>query len=120
MRSPQAETLYDVLKFRAETQPDDPAYIFLNNGEEETPPLTYKQLHDSSIAFAAKLQSRNMTGERALLIFESGYEYIISFFGCIYAGVISVPLHPPGKNKSMSRISAISLASDAKLILSTR
>jgi acyl transferase domain-containing protein/acyl-CoA synthetase (AMP-forming)/AMP-acid ligase II/acyl carrier protein/NAD(P)-dependent dehydrogenase (short-subunit alcohol dehydrogenase family)/SAM-dependent methyltransferase len=120
MRSPQAETLYDVLKFRAETQPDDPAYIFLNNGEEETPPLTYKQLHDSSIAFAAKLQSRNMTGERALLIFESGYEYIISFFGCIYAGVISVPLHPPGKNKSMSRISAISLDSDAKLILSTR
>jgi acyl transferase domain-containing protein/acyl-CoA synthetase (AMP-forming)/AMP-acid ligase II/acyl carrier protein/NAD(P)-dependent dehydrogenase (short-subunit alcohol dehydrogenase family) len=120
MRSPQAETLYDVLKFRAEKQPNDPAYVFLNNGEEETPPLTYKQLHDSSIAFAAKLQSRNMAGERALLIFESGYEYIISFFGCIYAGVISVPLHPPGKNKSMSRISAISLDSDAKLILSTR
>ncbi len=120
MRSPQADTLYDVLKYRAETQPDDPAYVFLNNGEEETSPLTYKQLHDSSVAFAARLQKMNLTGERALLIFESGYEYIVSFFGCIYAGVISVPLHPPGKNKSMSRISAISLDSDAKVILSTK
>jgi acyl transferase domain-containing protein/acyl-CoA synthetase (AMP-forming)/AMP-acid ligase II/acyl carrier protein/NAD(P)-dependent dehydrogenase (short-subunit alcohol dehydrogenase family) len=120
MRSPQADTLYDVLKYRAETQPNDPAYIFLNNGEEETQPLTYKQLHDSSKALAAKLQSLNMSGERALLIFESGYEYIISFFGCIYSGVISVPLHPPGKNKSMSRMSAISLDSNAKLILSAK
>lgn len=119
MSRPKAETLYEVLKYRAETQPNDSAYIFLENGEDESYPMTYSQLHESSKAFAAKLQSLNLSGERALLIFESDYNYIISFFACIYAGVISVPLHPPGKNKSMSRISAIANDSGAKVILST-
>ena len=120
MSRPKADTLYHVLKYRAETQPNDPAYVYLINGEEESHPLTYKELQEASKQLAGRLQALNMHGERALLIFESDYNYIISFFACIYAGVISVPLHPPGKNKSMSRISAIANDSGAKLILSTR
>lgn len=112
MSRPKADTLYHVLKYRAETQPNDPAYVYLINGEEESHPLTYKELQEASKQLAGRLQALNMHGERALLIFESDYNYIISFFACIYAGVISVPLHPPGKNKSMSRISAIAMTAE--------
>ncbi len=114
------DTIYDVLRFRAESQSDSTAYVFLENGEDEQRPLTFKKLYDSSREFAEALRSHDMAGERALLIFESDYNYIVSFFACICAGVISVPLHPPGKNKSLARISAIAGDSGAKLILSTR
>jgi acyl transferase domain-containing protein/acyl-CoA synthetase (AMP-forming)/AMP-acid ligase II/acyl carrier protein len=115
-----SKTLVELLSKRAELQPEKTAFIFLEEGEREGGSFTYKELDLRARSIAAKLQSLNLKGERALLIYESGLEYLDSFFGCLYAGVISVPLHLPGKNKSLSRISAIAKDSDAKVILSTR
>jgi malonyl CoA-acyl carrier protein transacylase len=115
-----AKTLVELLIWRAENQPDKSAFVFLEDGERESGSFTYKELDIRAKSIAAKLQTLNLKNERALLIYESGLEYLDSFFGCLYAGVISVPLHLPGKNKSLSRISAIAKDSDAKVILSTK
>ena len=117
--SHDSETLVELLRWRADNQPDKTAFVFLEDGERPGGSFTYKELDIRAKSIAAKLQSLNLKNERALLIYESGLEYLDSFFGCLYAGVISVPLHLPGKNKSLSRISAIAKDSDAKVILST-
>ncbi|MGB4852716.1 MAG: beta-ketoacyl synthase N-terminal-like domain-containing protein, partial [Ignavibacteria bacterium] len=116
----KAQTLTELLRWRAENQPDKTAFVFLEEGEREGGSFSYKELDIRAKSIAARLQSLNLKGERALLIYESGLEYLDSFFGCLYAGVISVPLHLPGKNKSLSRISAIAKDSGAKIILSTK
>ena len=40
---------------------------------------------------AARLQRMGMAGERALLLYPPGLDYIEGFFGCLYAGVVAVP-----------------------------
>ncbi len=114
-----AKTLVDLSLWRAVNQPHKLAFMYLEEGEREAGSFTYKSLDLRAKAVASKLQSLKLAGERALLIYESGPDYLDSFFGCLYSGVISVPLHLPGKNKSLSRISAIANDSGAKVILST-
>jgi natural product biosynthesis luciferase-like monooxygenase protein len=74
------------------------AYTFLADGESEADSLTYSQLDRSAKQIAARLQERVRPGERTLLIYGPGLEFVSAFFGCLYAGVIAVPVYPPRKN----------------------
>ena len=58
-----------------------------------------------------------MTGERALLLYPPGLEFIVAWFGCLYAGVVAVPAYPPRRNRNMQRIEAISDDCAAKIAL---
>ncbi len=60
-----------------------------------------------------------MSGERALLLYPAGLEFIAAFFGCLYAGVVAVPAYPPRRNRSMNRIQAIVDDAEAKVALTT-
>ena len=88
-------TLVDLLRERALRHPDRRAYTFLVDGESEEQHLTYGELDRQARAIAAQLQGLGMTGERALLLYPPGLEYIAGFFGCLYAGTIAVPAYPP-------------------------
>jgi amino acid adenylation domain-containing protein len=48
---------------------------------------------------AAELQKQSAVGERALLLDASEADYIVTFFGCLCAGVIAVPIYAPRVNK---------------------
>ncbi len=106
-------TLPKLLQQRSSIQPDKTAYIFLRNGEKESARLTYKQLDEQARAMAASLQ--NWQGERALLLYASELDFIIAFFGCLYAGVVAVPAYPPRRNQKLSRLRAI--AYDAQIAI---
>jgi acyl-CoA synthetase (AMP-forming)/AMP-acid ligase II len=67
---------------------------------------------------AAKLQSMNMAGERALLLYPPGLDFVAGLFGCIYSGTIAVPAFPPRRNRNMTRIQAISDNAEATAALS--
>ncbi|HEY9629174.1 MAG TPA: AMP-binding protein [Coleofasciculaceae cyanobacterium] len=112
-------TWIELLKYRALHQPDQTAYLFLQDGEQETSKLSYQQLDVLACAIAAQLQSLEVTGERALLLYPSGLEFIAAFFGCLYAGVIAVPAYPPRPNQKMTRLSAIVTDAEAKILLTT-
>ncbi len=105
-------SLLDILRSREQYQPDSPAYIFLPNGETESGSLTYSELDRQARAIAAHLQQ--WQGERALLLYPSGLEFITAFFGCLYAGVIAVPVYPPKRNQKLSRLLAIACILVAK------
>ena len=112
-------TLIELLSDRAHLQGNDVAYRFLHRGENETCSLTYKDLDSRARAIAAYLQSLDVVGERALLLYPPGIEFITAFFGCLYAGVIAVPAYPPRRNQKMVRLEAIVKDASAKVILST-
>src|SRR4028118_1304207 len=84
-------TLVELLAYRAQNQPNQIAYTFLQGGKTETGKLTYKGLDLKARAIAAHLQSLGVAGERALLLYPPGLEFIAAFFGCLYAGVVAVP-----------------------------
>ncbi|NEQ18044.1 MAG: fatty acyl-AMP ligase [Moorea sp. SIO3E2] len=97
--------------------PNQLAYIFLQNGETPSGSLTYGELDRQATAIASHLQS--MPGERALLLYPSGLEFISAFFGCLYAGVVAVPVYPPRRNQKLSRLLSIANDAQAKLALTT-
>ncbi len=56
---------------------------------------------------AAQLQALGVTGERALLLYPSGLDFVVGFFGCLYAGVTAVPAYPPRRHKLQQRLRSI-------------
>ncbi|WP_267876339.1 fatty acyl-AMP ligase [Moorena producens] len=110
-------SLVDLLADRAQAMPEQRAYIFLQNGETESGSFTYGELDRQARAIAAHLQS--MQGERALLLYPSGLEFISAFMGCLYAGVVAVPVYPPRRNQKLSRLLSIVNDAQADVALTT-
>ena len=114
--SPPTTTLVDSLRYWTEQQPQEVAYYF-TDGESQEQSLTYEQFDRHARAIAARLIDLGMTGERALLLYPQGLEFIVAWFGCLYAGVIAVPAFPPRRNRNMERIQAIAHDCQAKVAL---
>lgn len=112
-------TLVELLRHRAEHQTHETAYIFLVDGESEELPLTYGELDRQARAIGAWLKMLGLAGERALLLYPAGLEFVAAFYGCLYAGVVAVPAYPPRANRSLSRIQAIVADAGAKVALTT-
>ncbi|HEV2828350.1 MAG TPA: AMP-binding protein, partial [Pyrinomonadaceae bacterium] len=91
----EPSTLVELLRWRARQQPDKLAYVFLVDGEEEKESLNYLELDRKARAFAAVLQTSGYAGGRALLLYPSGLDYVVAFFGCLYAQMVAVPAYPP-------------------------
>jgi acyl-CoA synthetase (AMP-forming)/AMP-acid ligase II len=118
----RGSTLLDMLRTRAAGQPDDLAYTFLGDGENPVDELTWLLLDRSARAIAATLQGQLQSGDRALLIYPPGLSFIAGFFGCIYAGVLAVPVMPPHGNRASrgaDRLAAIVADSDARCVLTS-
>ncbi|MFD7842832.1 fatty acyl-AMP ligase [Nocardia sp. NPDC059764] len=96
---PQPILLPEILRRRAAAEPDRTAYIFLDDRGAESAVITYGELHASALAVAAELAERCVPGDRALLVFPQCPEFIVAYFGCLYAGVLAVPLNPPRRDR---------------------
>src|SRR5436190_15976945 len=115
----EPSSLVELLRCRALHQPHLRAYVFLEDGEVEKDNLTYEELDRQARAIGAWLRSLKAQGQRALLLYPPGLEYISNFFGCLYAQVIAVPAYPPFLNRNLARIEAIAANSQATLALTT-
>ena len=109
-------TLVEALQHWAATKPDAIAYTFLCGEDQEE--ITYKELDEKARIIAGWLQSQgDCQGERAMLFFRPGLEYIGAFMGCLYAGVIAVPAYPPQNNHPMDQLQKIIQDAQPKFIL---
>ena len=100
-------SLVALLAKRAETQPDARAYIFLSDRGAEEAVLTFRELHDAARALAARLGEVTRPGDRAMLVFPPGLEFVVAFFGCLIAGVIAVPMMMPRRQSARDSSAAI-------------
>jgi len=115
----QVPTLVNLVRYQAQHQPHKLAYRFLSDGVTESDQLTYQELDRQACAIAAYLQSIAKPGERALMLYPSGLEFITAFLGCLYAQVIAVPIYPPRSNHHLARFTSVIKDSQATLILTT-
>jgi acyl-CoA synthetase (AMP-forming)/AMP-acid ligase II len=114
-----AYTLPEILNYRAENTPHNPAFIFLKDGEDDEDRITYQELDRDARAIAKDLSFNILKGERALLLFPPGLDYIRALFACFYAGIIAIPAYPPRKNRSIDRLKALVMDSGTSLVLTT-
>jgi acyl-CoA synthetase (AMP-forming)/AMP-acid ligase II len=89
------KTIAEVLRRRAADTPDRLAFQYLLQEGEEGPRQTYGDLNRQARGIAAELRRHAGPGDRALLLYAPGPEFLPAFFGCLYAGVIAVPAYPP-------------------------
>ena len=100
-------SLVDLLLHRATKQPNDRAYVFLSDQGLEEAALTFAELARRACAVAARLTQRGRIGDRALLLFGPGLDFIIAYFGCLVAGVIAVPMMIPRRNSALDSSATI-------------
>jgi acyl-CoA synthetase (AMP-forming)/AMP-acid ligase II/acyl carrier protein len=114
-------TIFHVLRWRAEHQPQRRAYTYLLDGEEDAADITYGELDRSARAIAAAVQQQARRGDRVLLLYPSGLEFIAAFLGCLYAGVIAVPAYQPNPRleRTLTRIRAITADARPAVVLTT-
>jgi amino acid adenylation domain-containing protein len=115
----KCSTVVELLRYRTVEQPNIEAFTFLHDGEAQQATLTYQELDRRSRAIAAQLQILGLSGERALLLYPPGIDYLPAFFGCLYAGVVAVPAYPPRNRRNTPRILAILQDAQAAVILTT-
>ncbi|HEV7516296.1 MAG TPA: AMP-binding protein, partial [Thermoanaerobaculia bacterium] len=111
-------SLVDLLQARACGLPRR-AYTFLAKGEREVAHLTYAELDLRAHAVGARLAESGLAGQRALLLYPPGLEFIVAFFGCLYAGVVAVPAYPPGSQRGLPRLLAIAADARPAAVLTT-
>ena len=108
-------SLVDILQWRAMNQPHQMAYRFLLDGEYDEVCLSYQELDQRARSIAALLQSSAKVGDRALLLYPPGLDFIVAYFGCLYARIIAIPAYPPHPNRLEKTLPTIlRIAADAK------
>ncbi len=117
---PPRDNFVSVLQHWARHRGDEVAYIYtdVESVEEQ---LTYAQLWTEARALAGYLQERCRVraGDRILLLYPPGLDFVIGLFACHAAGAIAVPAYPPRRNRKASRIRSIVVDADARWALST-
>ena len=113
-------TLVDVMRARAAHEPDRTAYVYLTDGEVEERRLSYRELEAHAMAIAGLLQERGVRqGDRVILLFPPSLDYVVAFYGCLFAGAIAVPAYPPRSNGPTARLDAIAKDAQASMALTT-
>ncbi|RXV64353.1 fatty acyl-AMP ligase [Burkholderia stabilis] len=97
----------DVLRFRAETTPDEFAYGYLGFGRMPDRVMRYGDIHRRALTIAREIVAHGRPGDAVLLIFPSTADFIEAFFGCLYAGRMAVPALPPRTEKERRRLLSI-------------
>lgn len=109
--------LPDILADRARLTPNACGFTMAQDGTEIDAQLSYAGLFARASTVAYHLSSRAAPGDRVLLLYPQGLEFIVGFLGCLMAGCIAVPAYPPRRSQDPSRVINIAQDSDARCAL---
>lgn len=96
-------TILESLQHRATAHPDGVCYTYLEDANAECK-LTSRELDHTARRIASELLRHAVPGDRVLLLLPSGPEFLQSFWGCLYARMVAVPLYPPKANDKSGKI----------------
>ena len=109
MPADKYKNIVEVAQQRAMEHPDRNCVIFLEDGEKPvvgsgtSGSMTYLENDHAARQVAAALQKRGIKkGERVLVILPNSLEFVKVFYGCLYAGILAVPLSEPAGPQNMA------------------
>jgi len=104
----------------AATFPENPAFTYLIDGEEEGDKHTYASLLHRVETIASELIHRRLNSERVLIALPPGMGFIETFLACTLAGSIAVPCSAPrNREDDWTRFIAIAKDCGAQAIVTT-
>jgi len=103
----------------AKERPDDTACAFVGPGLMVERSVGYRDLERAARKLAMSLRETARPGDRVLLLFPPGVEYVTAVLGCMYAGVIAVPLYPPHRDARMDRVLSVIVDCEPAVALTT-
>ncbi|MFI6013460.1 fatty acyl-AMP ligase [Streptomyces sp. NPDC051243] len=101
---------------------DDLAVSFVDYTEDHdgfVRTVTYGELDRKARAVAAALQKNAPPGARVAVVCPHEISYVLGFLGCLYAGLVAVPLPAPEASRARDRIGSVLLDADPVLVLTT-
>ena len=110
-------TLLHALERHAGDRPDALACAWLNDVGASVASLTYGQLWRRIGVLAGELRSRASAGDRVVLLYGPGLEFVSAFLACLAAGVVAVPAYPPRNRRHHARLDAIVHDAQPALVL---
>jgi acyl-CoA synthetase (AMP-forming)/AMP-acid ligase II len=113
-------TIVSIVKEHAKTRPESIAFTVLENGEVESGTRTFAELHARAVGCASWLSRIGMRGKTALLLLREPLEFIETFLGCLYAGVIAVPIAVPRSERQFTPVRTIAENARVAAVLSSR
>ncbi len=108
--------IHQLINFQ-QTIPQKLAYTFLT--EDSKVSISYGELAQKVVRLGSYLSQRFPANSKAVLLLQPGLEYIISFLGCLAAGIIAVPAYPPRNKHHTQRLIAVINDAKAKLVVTT-
>lgn len=79
------------LDWFARNTPHKLIFTHLRDGEEDAERMTFLELAEAAQGIASRLLQRCDPGDRAILVYDTGLDFIKAFVGCLYAGIVAVP-----------------------------
>lgn len=120
---PEQNTLVSEFLRHVEATPNTVAIRYLHDGDIDGPTTiwSYAELHRRAQSIAVALNRANMrAGDRALLLYTECLGFTEAFMGCLFAGIIPIPVAAPQTVKlarTLSRLRTIATISGANTVL---
>lgn len=112
-------SMVELAGYRAAASPEKTLYRFLKEENKKEEILTFQGLDKNARKIAGLLQTKGEKGERIVIFCNPGTDYISSFFGCLYAGMIAVPAYPPKFKRNYHKILRMFQSCGAKRVLAS-
>ncbi|AQZ67811.1 Non-ribosomal peptide synthase [[Actinomadura] parvosata subsp. kistnae] len=111
------ESIFEAIVERVREMPLQTA-VLVEEGDGPGHRIGYGDLHVAATSLAAWLQSVCRPGDRVLLCFPTGVEFVKSLLACFYADVVPVPVPLPYRtDHHLSTLTGIALDAEARLVL---
>jgi acyl-CoA synthetase (AMP-forming)/AMP-acid ligase II len=113
------KTILDILLDHAETQSEQDVYVFLNDNQNDEQRISYGNFTKTIKSMALDLMEHTQRGDRVVLSYPPGLEFLKAFYACLYAGLVAVPIFPPRPKRKHEHLARVVDDCEAALILTT-
>ncbi len=101
------QTIVDVMSTQVETHSDHVAFRFFSKDISNPVTLKYADLWIEAAALAQRLRASGLEGKRILLNIADSAYFVISFFACLMAAAIAVPVPPASRKRLADRLQSL-------------
>ncbi|MBL7480115.1 thioester reductase domain-containing protein [Legionella bononiensis] len=103
------ECITDAIHHHSITKPNQTALAWVNQKGIITESMNYRELSKSVNQTSAFLSNKMSlrSGDKAILLFTKGTDFIVTFLACVQSGIIPIPLKHPHNTKKFSTLLTI-------------